>query len=184
MPVPTPASASDPYCTSTQSLSWVDFRVLGQLLSDSGIPLTHTQVINSDTYNDLLLSASGEVEAACTVASQYVIDPTATPPRNDLAALTGASKLLLARMVTGLAVHQAYQRRPDRSPAKSPEVVEWAREMLKALRLGEKIFGLLESARAGTLTDETEVAATVEARNGITVEAQRIFGRRNNRLHG
>lgn len=183
--MPTPASGSAPYCDNSAIQLRADYRTLAQLLSDSGTPLTQSQVTSSTLLTTILQQASGIVEASAIVGARYKIDPTTTPPRNDLATLTGNSKEMLVGLVADIALWILWNRRPRINPGeKPPGQWEQAQEMLKALRNGEMVFGFVDVQDAGNMYITTESAAVVERRQGISLEASRFFSRRNNRLHG
>lgn len=179
MTTPTAASGDSAYCTVTQFLEFVDDRSVRDLLSDDGTRTAGSLAANA-TLLLLLGAASGEVEAAACAGQRYVIDPGATPPRNDLAALTGNSASLLARMVAWLAFHDLWSRRPSEAPL-HPQA-QRALDFLERLRLGERVLGVLENHQAGHVEADLQSAAEVTARGGIVVTAERYFGLRNDRL--
>lgn len=169
----TPLSTSTSYCSAADLLVRYDWRVLGELLadSDSAAPLTQSQVLASTTLAELLLASSGEVEAACLVSERYIPD--------DLAALTGGALSLLKDLVADLTVGRLYKRRPSRDPAlKPPTATQDAREMLDLLREGQRIFGTIQHAQSGQIDATKDVASDVVDRRGVSVLAERMFGRR------
>ena len=176
----TPASGSSPYCTTDQLVSCSDDRTVRQLLSDVGASVTG-DLDDNPTLNLFLGAASGLVEAAAATGQRYIVDAAG----GDLAALTGNSKLFLAKMVADLALHDLWTRRKNGKPGDRPPVnVERAEKFLEQLRLGERVFGILESHQAGALDTIEDTSADVERRRGVVVEATRFFGLRNNRLDG
>lgn len=115
-----------------------------------------------------LLRASGEVELSCFRGGRYT--PT------DLADLTGASEAALKGLVCDLAFyHLANRRIPNASEMAG---YKEAQELLKALRDGEIIFGLQESADAGVMgsVDVSQSASGYLVRP--TDIARRRFGQR------
>lgn len=179
--MPTPISSATPYATAAQLLTRFDVRVVADLCSDddaeSPLPAQlkdATTTAGAKLYA-ALQDASGDVEAACFVGERY----TAA----DLVALTGNGAATLMRLVTTLALDYLYQRRCDPGYQASIEVQK-AQRFLGALADGERIFGLQEQAGAGLLSIETEAAATVAARDLVTLQANRFFGTRANRRTG
>jgi hypothetical protein len=174
----TAASGSDPYCTATQFVSFFDERSVRELLSDDEAPVTGN-LDDNDALADILRSASGEVEASACAGQRYVINSS----RNDLEALTGNSAAYLAYLVGCLAFNRLWLRRPN-TQVQLPPACEKADEFLERLRLGERVFGILENHQAAALAAEVETPAQVEARRGLVYSADRLFGRRVNRLGG
>lgn len=175
----TSASGDAPYCTVEQFLQRVDRRSVRQLLSDTGEPTSDGALEDSATLQALLKEASGEVEAAACAGQRYVIDST----RNDLAALTGNAAEFLAGMTARLAYHVLWLRRPNPSGG-LPADVQRALDFLEQLRLGVRVFGILENHQAAALDADVETSAQVESRGGLSVAASRFFGVRVDRLNG
>jgi phage gp36-like protein len=151
-----------------------DVRALQQLTSDTDSPTVSGSLASNDRMLAVLADASGMVEAACSVAGQYL--PA------DLQALTGVSLSFLKRLVCDLAMGLLILARPGLQ-MDTPEAYERALETLKELRQGELVFGLIQQQDAGHLDVDVEPRRDVELRNGIVVESARYFGVRNNRLH-
>lgn len=174
----TPVSGSSAYCTVDELLLCYDERSVRQLLSDSG-----ASVVGSLSSNEILLFllgvASGWIETAACTGQRYVIESS----RNDLDALTGNSRSLLAKMVADLAMFDLWTRRINAKAGEKPPVkVEEVHKFLEQLRLGERVFGILENQQAAALGAEAETASQVQDRHGVVIEADRFFGTRNNRL--
>lgn len=125
----------------------------------------------------MLMRASGEVESSACAGQRYIIDDS----QNDLSSLTGNSAELLTGLVADIAFFRLWSRRPDIG-IKLPVSCEQADEFLERLRLGERVFGILENHRAASVQANIETAAQVVARGGVVVQAQRFFGTRTNRL--
>lgn len=176
--MPTPVSGSSAYCSAAQFLVRLDERAVRQLLSDSGAPVVGA-LADNDTLTALLMEASGMVEAAACAGQRYVITAT----RNDLSSLTGNSAQMLAGLVSRLAFFLLWSRRPNQDAGgRLPPGCQDALDFLEQLRLGERVFGILENHQAAALDSSVESRADVESRRGVVVEAQRYFGTRNNRL--
>ncbi len=172
------ASGNSSYCSPGQFLFHYDVRSVCELLSDTGTPVSQDDVEADEKLTAILAEASGEVESAACLGQRYVIDET----RNDLAALTGNSAAFLAGMVAHLAMYSLWCRRPAMMMnVEPPPLFKKAEKFLEQLRLGERVFGILEAHKAAKLEAGADTAADVEARNGLVVEAGRLFGTRVNR---
>jgi hypothetical protein len=169
--VATPNSSSTPYCSPQQYCNLYDIRTTARMLSDAGTQLSTTDTQNSPVLLQFLQSASGELEAKCTVASNY------SP--QDLASLTGNSAQFLADIVAGVAFFKMWCRRPE-ADIKIPMQCRLAMEHMKELENGSMIFGILEHAQAGTLDYIDEDWRDVENRNMSTRITRRWLGRRSN----
>lgn len=173
----TPASGLSSYATPADFVIREDMRVVAQLLSDTDIPLTTAQVQNSPTLAALLMEASGELEASCTVGQRYLINLQADPPINDLAALTGNSRQYMIGLICKLTLGLLFDRRPERKN-EEPQSVTKAREALVALEEGKEVFGLAESQMAGQLDITVDSPQVFNNRRGPVQIANRFFGRR------
>ena len=169
----TSVSGLTAYCTGSQFVSFYDARTTAQLLSDTDIPIALTLVASNTTLANLLQTASGELESIALMGGRYL---TA-----DLQALTGNAALFLAWLVAALTVPLLKQRRPE-LPADDFPQMKKAEAFLAALEEGKAIFPTAEAQTAGTMEDQIEVAQDVENRALVTWRAERLFGRRNNRI--
>jgi len=158
--MPTPRSSSSAYATPDDMAARYDARTLCDLCSDTGSRLAPTALASSPRLLQILMDASGEVEAAAFVAGAY------SP--GDLAAMAGtASGALLARLVCDLAMGMLFDARPDREGA-APKYAEAAEKKLEALRKGQRVFGLAAQQDAG-------VASARDAGRGRLVETMGRF---------
>ena len=98
-----------------------------------------------------------------------------------MAALTGNSLNLLKRLTCELAIGYLYENRLRRGEEPPPAPYLRGLETLNRLRRGEWVFGFQEVGDAGVVRHRVEGAADVEARNMVTFQAGRYFGRRSNR---
>ena len=169
----TVSTSSSSYMSVAEFLKRADHRTVGDLVSDTGQRVSSSNLPNNTNLLACLLDACGMVESAATVGKRYTPD--------DLAALTGASRGHLFRLITRLTMLMLFERRPDRE-LRMPEIVQSALDDLDALARGIRIFGFIENQEAGYLDHEKEVAADVTDRNGTVVIAGRFFGTRTNRL--
>lgn len=137
----TPTSSSTSYCTPAQALNFMDAAMVGDLVDDQGNQVTENELLTNAKFQACLDSASGELEMAALVGERYT--PT------DLQSLTGVMAVKLAEIVAWLAIPKLLGRR---NPAlEKYDQVEDAREMLQAIRLGVRIFGLVEAQEAGQM---------------------------------
>jgi len=181
--MPTYASGGSAYATNADMQIRYDERTLGQLLSDDKAMLGSAEVAASATLTALLQQASGMVEAAACRGERYVI--TADGTRNDLASLTGNSKQLLAGLVCDLAMWLLWNRRPAMRPkGDMPGQTAVAMEFLDRLVKGDAVFGVIEAEEAGNVSDVVETADIPTKRLDLSIAADRLFGRRLNRLNG
>lgn len=174
--MPTSSTGSASYASGAAFTARFDYRTAAQLLVDATpgtTPLTQTQVEANTRLATLLSAASGELEAAVLVGERYVI----TDDRNDLDDLEGNSAEYRDDIICALAAERLFRRRPDLLK-EIGDHVKWAREQLQKLGNGELVFGWLENMEAGQLDHVTETVADELARNGISVKAERLFGRR------
>lgn len=190
--MPTPGSWPTAYAEGEDFTRRFDFRTANQLLSDNDAPLysmtdptaAKLSVETDATLTALLQEASGMVEAACTRAGIYQIDPGATPPRNDLAdLLTGGTNSgeMLRGMVCGIAMWLLWERRPQRiKEMELPARAQAAIAQLDDLADGKKVFGWRENQLDAVTEHTIDQPADVIRRNGTTWQARRLYGRRAN----
>ncbi len=173
----TPASSATSYCSVSQFLFFYDWRSVAQLVSDDGTQHTLASLSTDPNLGAILLAASGDVESSTFRGGRYQIDLSATPPINDLAALTGASAASLQKLVADLAFGFLFERRPN--PGVEPPIAyQLAVKKLESLASGELIFGLLENMAAGRQQHYVENVCDQMGRNTVTQQAHRYFGRR------
>jgi len=181
VPTTTVDTKPDPYCTVAGLLARHDERSIRKLLADDGAAVVGS-LDTHPTLLALLREASGLVEAALTVGGRY--DP------DDLTQLVHGTGVgsnaaeFLAGQVAHLAFFKLWERRNNDPNGRPPAQVEAALKWLEQLADGEMVLGFVAHKQAGVLQTRTELAADVERRQGVVVEAQRLFSRRNNRLHG
>ncbi len=173
---PTPSTGSSGYADGAAFVERFDYRTARQLLVDAepgDTPLTRAQVVASERLAIHLAGASGEIEAAVLVGKRYQI----TDSRNDLADLEGNSAEYLKDIVCTLAAERLFRRRPDLLK-EIGEDVKQAREAVEKLAQGHLTFGWVENMDAGVLDHHVETVADEVARNGLTIHARRLLGRR------
>ncbi len=161
------------YCLAAEAVKLLDWRPFADLCSDNSARITDSSTLQANgNFAKLLLAASGLIESAIVRGGRY--HPV------DLAALTGAGQARLHLLVCQLTIVLAYQRRAD-IELKQPWIYEQAMKDLEDLANGVAIFPFLETEETGVLRDVTETATDVQARDGITYQMKRYFGRRGNR---
>ncbi len=173
----TPASSATSYCSPSQMEFYYDWRSIAQLVSDDGTQHTQASLLTDANLGAILLAASGDVESACFRGGRYVINLAATPPINDLAALTGASANLLQKLVADIAFGFLFERRPNPG-VEPPLAYQLAIKKLDDLGEGKYIFGLVENMTAGRQQHYVENVCDQMGRNTVTQQAHRYFGRR------
>jgi hypothetical protein len=168
----TPTSASTSYCTTEQALNFMDSTMIGDLVDDQGQAVTENELLVNTKFQACLDAASGEVEMAALVGERY------TPL--DLQSLTGVMAVKLQEIVAWLAIPKLLGRRNPALEA-YPQVDD-AREMLQAIRLGVRIFGLVEAQEAGQMFRIDDASNQTRPMPTSYKLAGRYFGRRSRYL--
>lgn len=169
------ASSSTLLCPASEFLKRVDRNSVGQLASDTGVPIPDAQLEAHANVVAVLRDASGDVEAAALVGEKYTSADLAL-----IAATDCNARGKLYRIVSDLAWVYLYERRPNKNEPEPPSLrrsLLW----LDQLSQGRAVFALAETLDAGHLTHETTTAAEIEERRGAVVQAARYFGRRADR---
>ena len=122
------------YATANDFLNYFDLRTTGELLDDTGNPVV--DIGASSILQELLLSASGQVAAACEVSGLYSsADLTAISQSTD------PSSAWLRRIVCTLAGVMLVQRRYDKLNSDYwTEREKWCEDYLDRLRTGQRLF--------------------------------------------
>lgn len=110
------------------------------MVSDTGLPIPEASLATDAKLLAALDDASGEIRSAALVAGRYT--------EADLDALAEGGDPFLIRMTCSLAIGYLLRRRPgilQQLPADTVEAQQW----LAALRFGERIFAVAETATAG-----------------------------------
>lgn len=173
-------SNSAPLITPAEFLNRCDWRTVGQLLSDSDDPIDFVTLTTVGTPENTLLlqhllGSTGELEAACTKGERYQPSDLA-----NLAASNTASASYLFDVLTWITIPRIYRRRPELLERLETEILRGA-DVLEKLETGEMCFGFVEAQVAGVLTSQNETARNVYQRDGLEVQAGRLFGRRADR---
>ncbi len=151
----TSISSPTPYCTPNQSLAYVDARQWGDVLLDNNTRERQASLPNDAYFNEQLLAAAGDIEAACLAGERYTI--------LDLQGLTGASAAYLRKLNAWLCYGNLFMRRRPAS-AELPVMATWAFNVLDQLRSGARIFSLQAPAAAGLQTHGCTTGPSVQAR--------------------
>lgn len=176
----TPVGTAAPYLTAAELWAFVAPEVVGDSLrADADGPRPSRRALQDITRGpglalyDLLLAASGEVNAAALAGKRYQVA--------DLLALTGADRRHLLRVTAGLAAFLAASRlKPGTADPKLIPGVQFAWDELKRLRDGEHVFGFLETQEAG-LPRVSDPDLNQTSGPAATTAAGRFFGRTNPR---
>lgn len=178
-------TSSSTYCSAAEFLKRYDARTIADLCSDSGTPVGGagaaisaiiTALASDANLAEILLAASGKLEAACMAGQRYT--------QADLALIvgsTGATGSYLKSIVADIALPMCYRRRPDITMPTFPQVEE-AERILNALSQGLRIFGLQEVMDAGHIDHEMDDVEDVRNRYLVTYHAKRLFGTRSNQV--
>jgi hypothetical protein len=169
-----------PLIPVAEFLNRCDWRTVGQLLSDSDDPIDYVTLTTVGTPENTLLlkhlsGSTGELESACTRGQKYTPDDLA------LLALSGtAGAAYLFDVLTWLTLPRIYRRRPDLLERLESEILRGA-HVLEELGSGLAVFGFLESQQAGSVSVQDETRRQVYRRDGLEVQAQRLYGNRADR---
>jgi hypothetical protein len=173
-------SNSAPLITPAEFLNRCDWRTVGQLLSDSDDPIDFVTLTTAGTPENTLLlqhllGSTGELEAACTKGERYQPSDLA-----NLAASGTASGSYLFDVLTWLTIPRIYRRRPDLLERLETEILRGA-DVLEKLEKGEMVFSFVQTQIAGVITHQSETPRQVQHRDGLEVQATRLYGRRADR---
>jgi phage gp36-like protein len=151
-----------------------DVRELGQLASDTNIPLNATQLQTATPVLAALQDATGVLMSALYVAFKYtqsdidiILNDQDTGPDAD------DSLALLVRIVCDLAVVYLAQRRGRSYKEKFPLVQE-SLDLIQKLRNGERVLNLMDKEKAG-LTQQAIVTVCDQVNAGLVQTAWRYF---------
>jgi hypothetical protein len=168
----TPNSSSTTYCSPAEFLKRYDSRTVGDLVADDGARVSASALLTDDNLAAALLTASGYVETACFTGNKYAAA--------DLGALTGAGRAFLYQLVSDLVMGLLLERRPKSGDEKiePPAAYERAWKTLDRLRLGELVFGLVETGDAGVPAVSDLSVSDLDTLSLASRQAGRLFGQR------
>lgn len=178
----TPATSAFCYAAAADLFARYDLRNIADYVADDGSRATGTvpNVITLASNTNVLTAladASGLLEQACFVGERYTSADLLAMLN---AATPSAGSSLIRRIVCDLAMGLIILRRPAKNAPLPVQYTE-AQRQLQLLSQGEAIFPFLETAAAGVLEERVETARDVYARQGVTTQAARLFGRRADR---
>ena len=102
-----------------------------------------------------------------------------------LSTTTCNAQAKLFRVVSDIALCFLYERRPQvQANAKPPDSWERAEKWLEDLAQGKRIFGFAQTADAGRIDNSAVTLADLQKRNGVVLQASRLFGVRSDRAAG
>lgn len=165
-------SSATAYCSVAEFLKRSDLRTVGQLASDTNVAVAEADLPYNVNVLAALDDASGMLESACLAGERY------TPV--DLLGLTGVTAAFLRMLVSTLAMGRLVMRRPDKKYPMPPDYEE-ALAWLDRLRLGERVFSILETQKAGHYQIDDIREQDLVKLNLATYQAMRLFGVRGGR---
>ncbi len=167
-----PDTSQTAYATAAQMLTFYDYNLLGQLASDTGVPVTAAALLADPNLAAALSAAAGDIEAACLVAGRYRPEDL-----NALVTNGGVAATKLAKLNADLAFASMRERRGYRTEEDFPQVKR-AFDLLDRLRLGERIWSMLDSEQAGVGSRQDMGASVLRQEPLATSVAKRYFGMR------
>ncbi len=144
-----------------------DSRLLGDLVSDTGLRKTEAELAAHATLTACLDDASGEIEAALLAGERYTVA--------DLAALTGNSLAYLKRITCTIALALLMERRQWADEDQREEAIDKGRKIIDRLRRGEWVFNVDAVKDAGLPTQHTPNITTIRQLNMTVDEARKGF---------
>lgn len=158
------------YCTNQQIQQIIDARLLGDLVVDTGIRQTPSQ-LNSDANLTLALStASGLINSAALVSERYTVA--------ELQGLTGDDANFLVMMCAWLAFGILCSRR-GRDPKERPEY-EQVLQMIEDLKQGAKMFNVAADVAVGTPNEDFPSAQNYQTVNTLRTATNFYYPIRRN----
>lgn len=133
------------YAAPADFLKRYDYRILGQLVTDTGTAVTPTALLNDPNLQAALDDASGMIDSAVLVSNRYGIA--------DLTALTGQDQAFLLRLTCDLAFVLLQERRGAVDVKDLPQY-QATMQTLQWLRNGERIFAVPQNELDGNPTYE------------------------------
>lgn len=159
------------YATAAQMLERYDARVIGDLVSDSGIRQDESALLTDSILSAALNDGAGDIEIALLQGERY--------STTDLTALltgSGNTRFVLIRLNCDRAFFHLYDRRPwhEISDAYQRRIDD-SDKLLERLRRGERVFDVASVKDAGLPEIATPERVTIENLN-LTVDYCRRGG--------
>ncbi len=162
------------YCDDVQLLRYIDERIVRDLLSDTGQPVSGSLAANP-TLLDILKAASGRLEAAVLVSENYSL--------SELQAMSDNSKALAADICGTIAKGMLMRRRIGKYTAEQCRAVtQEAEDYLQQLRNGARLFDVGQHAEAGKPSLEFPTTTEITDLNMITQRTKHFYPRPERRL--
>jgi len=146
------------FATPADLLQRYDYRLIGQLISDTGSAQDSAAIITDPITTQMLADASGLIVSYALKGGRY--------SEADLAALTGNGLAFLERLTCDLALYYFVQRR-GLPVDKYPQVAD-AMDWLVKLSEGDLIFPITANIEAGVAQSEPILVETIVSQNFLT----------------
>lgn len=172
-------SATNPFATAADMVTFRDWRHIADFLNDDDTRVASSASVQGNaTLLTMLRVASGEVETALYRGGRYTKDDLAAIASDVTGTLV---KDFLKELVCNLAFWKIVKRRkPDANPRAVSGVPE-ALETLAAMKLGEAILPFQEVTDASVMdytpTDPNRSKSQVNS-TPLSTQANRLFGSR------
>lgn len=146
------------FATPADLLQRYDYRLIGQLISDTGSAENSTAILADPITTQMLADASGLIVSYALKGGRY--------SESDLAALTGNGQSFLERLTCDLALYYFVQRR-GLPVDKYPQVAD-AMDWLVKLSEGDLIFPVAANIAAGVAQSDPILVDTIVSQNFLT----------------
>lgn len=155
------------YATAADMMARFDVNILGDICSDTGVPVEPAELASNAKITAALADASGLIEAACLQGKRY----TAA----QLAALTGNSLGYLKRICCQIAYGLLWDNRSWIDDERRDRAMDRMKATLKDLRTGEIIFDVPLVPEAGLPSISQPTITEINRLNLVVDEARRGF---------
>ena len=162
------------YATSADLIKLADSRTIGRLVSDDGSVVSESDLASNAKITEVLLVASGEVDAALLTGDRY--------SAANLSGLTGNAASLLKAIVCDVAMQRLFMRRPGLDAEMANRYHEVARSHLDRLRKGEDVFDLESQQAKRHPTIDGPTATDYETLNLMPERCYHYYPHRADRL--
>jgi phage gp36-like protein len=146
------------FATPAQLLQRYDYRLIGQLISDTGTAIDAAAILTDPITAQMLEDGSGLIVSYALKGGRY--------SEADLAALTGNGQAFLERLTCDLALYYFVQRR-GLPVDKYPQVAD-AMDWLVKLSEGDLVFPIAANIEAGVAQSEAILVPTIVEQNFLT----------------
>lgn len=117
-----------------------DVRLLSQLASDDGVPVSSLSLQTNPIIEAMLADATGQINLSTQVGQRYT--------QAELAALTGTDAAILVRLTCDLAFVYLCERRGNKTPLYE-EAFKRSQDTLDRIKSGAEIFNVPSDVGAG-----------------------------------